>query len=79
MEVLIENSFDDNFSEGRDLGMMDAEAGLPNRFLMDTSKFGRGYKEGFRLWISQNEEERKKKEKQFKARCPYYGKSQEGP
>lgn len=78
MSLLIENGFNerDSFDEGRALGILDAEAGIPNRFLMGECQFSRGYKTGFSYWIKQNEEERKKKEKEFRFRCPGYGKQQ---
>jgi len=73
--ILTESGFDDNFVEGRELGLRDAEAGLPNRFQGVASNFARGYNQGFVAYCREYEHDRKKAEEGFKNRCPGYGKT----
>mgnify|MGYP000925905661 CR=1 FL=1 len=70
---LTENGFDDSKEEGRQLGYLDAEAGIPSRFLMHHSKFSIGYRKAFEQYCENFPNDRKEAEKEFKKRCPNYG------
>ena len=72
--LLTDSGFDDSKEEGRILGFLDAEAGIPRRFLMFDSKFSIGYRQAFDEFCKDYPNDRKEAEKKFKERCKGYGK-----